>query len=514
MALRVKLFVLVSLFLAACSSTPQQTPVNEPLETVPVPTFSLQSLALPDWSVSDNVDVEVIGIGLSNRYGRGTSLTETITIADPDNVTALYAQVVFKYGDRYVAPNDVTVSSANESQSFSGGGLSLSLPTDANGVALDNVGQMYEGIFAPASSLTVTIDGIGSTNLLTPRAFIVYVLRPAQGPGSELSVGSVPNFYLYGQQGYVSASQTVSVPASESARDVAVTFAISELGAVRDTAGTPDTRNVELYVEAGGVTNSGVFEFPNQGDELLLATLTLAGVPAGTTDVTATVVSQPLSALPFGSSIWDAGDSVYWNGLDVNVVLDAAPEPEDEPGIEGCTPGYWKNHAGARRNQPNSWQPTGYAPSDALNSVWSQTNLYGFGSHSLLQGLNFGGGGGTQGAAQILLRAAVAGLLNASHPDVDYAGLSESALISAVADALASQDRATMLTLAGRIDTDNNAGCPLGRGSDSDAGDDSEDVVSNDSENNSQGHQGGRPNRSDDHPSNNGRGNGNGNGRR
>lgn len=461
MALRVKLFVLMSLFLAACSSTPQQTPVSEPLETVPVPTFSLQSLALPDWVASDNVDVEVIGIGLGSRYGARGNLTETITIPDPTNVTALYAQVVFKYGGSYIAPNDVTVSSSSESQSFSGGGLSLSLPTDANGVALDNVGHMYEGIFAPSSSLTVDIDGIGNTNLLTPRAFIVYVLRPAQGPGSELSVGSVPNFYLYGQQGYVSATQNVSVPASESARDVDVTFAISELGAVRDTSGTPDTRNVELYVEAGGVTSSGTFQFPDNGDELLLATLTLAGVPAGTTDVTATVVSQPLSALPFGSSVWDAGDSVYWNGLDVNVVLDAEPEPEPEPGIDGCTPGYWKNHTGDKGRRQNSWLPTGYLPADSVNSVWSDADLYGLGDESLLDTLGGGGGRGNLGAAKILLRAAVAGLLNASHPDVDYAGLSESTLISTVADALASEDRNTMISLAGSIDTANNAGCPI-----------------------------------------------------
>jgi len=223
------------------------------------------------------------------------------------------------------------VTSDSETKSFTGGGLSLSLPTDSAGVALNNVGHMYEAVFEPSSSLTVDIENIGNTNLLTPRAFIVYVLRPAQGAGSELSVGAIPNFYVYGEQGYVSATQSVTVPASDSTRDVDVTFAISALSAVRDTAGTPDTRSVELSAEAGGVTTSGVFQFPDRGDELLLATLTLPSVPAGTTDVTATVVSQPLSALPWGSSIWDAGDSVYWNGLDVSVVLDPEPEPEPEP---------------------------------------------------------------------------------------------------------------------------------------------------------------------------------------
>jgi hypothetical protein len=90
----------------------------------------------------------------------------------------------------------------------------------------------------------------------------------------------------------------------------------------------------------------------------------------------------------------------------------------------------------------------------------------------LLNALGGGGGRDNTGAAKILLRAAVAGLLNASHPDVDYAGLSASALISAVANALASEDRATMISLAGSIDTDNNAGCSLGRGDDDDKDDD------------------------------------------
>ncbi|MEM6429193.1 MAG: hypothetical protein AAF708_08135 [Deinococcota bacterium] len=324
MALRMKLFVLVSLLLAACSSTPQRSPVSEPLETIPIPTFELQSLTLPDWTASDNYDVEVIGVGLGDRFGsRNGDLTETLTIPDPNNVTSLYVQVVLKHGDAYIAPDDVTVTSDSESKSFTGGGLSLSLPTDENGVALGNVAHMYEAIFAPSSSLTVDIENTGNTNLLTPRAFIVYVVRPAQGVGNPLSVGAIPNFYLYGQQGYVSATQTVNIPIGASARDVDVTFAISELVAVRDTAGTPDTRNVELLVEAGGVTNSGVFQFPNSGDELLLATLTLENVPAGTKDVTATVISQPV---PPGGNIFDFGDSVYWNGLDVSVIFDP-PEP-------------------------------------------------------------------------------------------------------------------------------------------------------------------------------------------
>jgi len=119
--------------------------------------------------------------------------------------------------------------------------------------------------------------------------------------------------------------------------------------------------------------------------------------------------------------------------------------PPPPPGLEGCTPGYWKNH-------PGSWAATGYSSSQTLISVFGANALPG----TLLQGLNFGGGSGVTGAKQILLRAAVAALLNNAHPGVDYPG----DVVGAVMVALGS-DRAAMLALAAEIDADNNLGCPL-----------------------------------------------------
>jgi hypothetical protein len=79
---------------------------------------------------------------------------------------------------------------------------------------------------------------------------------------------------------------------------------------------------------------------------------------------------------------------------------------------------------------------------------------------TLLQGLQFGGGPGIEGAQQILLRAAVAALLNAASGGVTYP-LSVADVISQVNAALASGNRQIMLALAGRLDTLNNLGCPL-----------------------------------------------------
>lgn len=123
-------------------------------------------------------------------------------------------------------------------------------------------------------------------------------------------------------------------------------------------------------------------------------------------------------------------------------------------GEDGCTPGYWKNHT-------QSWAGTGLTPGQTAGSVFSGASAFPeLASATLLQTLQGGGGSGTVGAARILLRAAVAALLNAGHADVDYPRTSAS-IIADVNAALASNSRATMLALAGELDEDNNLGCPL-----------------------------------------------------
>ncbi len=84
----------------------------------------------------------------------------------------------------------------------------------------------------------------------------------------------------------------------------------------------------------------------------------------------------------------------------------------------------------------------------------------GLDSTRLLAALDGGGGSGVEGASRILLRAAVAALLNSADPDVDYPR-STNDVIWAVNAALASGDRAAILGLASALDAENNLGCPL-----------------------------------------------------
>ncbi|MHB1483330.1 MAG: DUF7507 domain-containing protein [Saccharofermentanales bacterium] len=116
---------------------------------------------------------------------------------------------------------------------------------------------------------------------------------------------------------------------------------------------------------------------------------------------------------------------------------------------EGLTPGFWKNH-------PDLW--VDYDPEDLVGDVFDiPAALNELADDTLMEALNYKGGSGAIGAARNLLRQAVAALLNASHPDVDYA-MTEAEIIDAVNDALASLDRDIMNMLKDQLDMYNNAG--------------------------------------------------------
>jgi hypothetical protein len=123
------------------------------------------------------------------------------------------------------------------------------------------------------------------------------------------------------------------------------------------------------------------------------------------------------------------------------------------PGQEGCTPGFWK-----QPQHLDAW--VGFSPSQTLESVFDVPDAFGLDDVTLLAALDFEGGSTTADAAEVLLRQAVAALLNAASPDVDYP-LTVAEIIAQVNAALASGDRDTILALAEELDTFNNLFCPL-----------------------------------------------------
>lgn len=97
---------------------------------------------------------------------------------------------------------------------------------------------------------------------------------------------------------------------------------------------------------------------------------------------------------------------------------------EIQRGDEGCTPGFWKNR-GYRLGWPS------YSPADDYATTFGVASSF---TATLLEALNQGGGG-----EYALGRHAVAALLNAASPDVDYF-YTEAEVIAAVQNAYATGD--------------------------------------------------------------------------
>jgi hypothetical protein len=115
------------------------------------------------------------------------------------------------------------------------------------------------------------------------------------------------------------------------------------------------------------------------------------------------------------------------------------------PGGEGCTPGFWK-----QTQHFDSW--VGFSPNQTLESVFDVPDALGLDNVTLAQALALNGGG-----VNALLRHAVAALLNASNPDVDF-DLTAAQVISATNAALASGNYEAQKNIFERL---NQQGCPL-----------------------------------------------------
>lgn len=126
----------------------------------------------------------------------------------------------------------------------------------------------------------------------------------------------------------------------------------------------------------------------------------VVNVPGGVGSTTVQLFSEPVNQNP---------DTLLWEVAALRVPMEAAPPPD-----MGCGPGHWKNHTDA-------WSASGFSPSQTVGSVFSGASAYpSLASQTLLQALQGGGGNGAIGGARILLRAAVAAVINGSHPDVSY----------------------------------------------------------------------------------------------
>lgn len=232
---------------------------------------------------------------------------------------------------------------------------------------------------------------------------------------------------------------------------------VPSIGIVKSTNGSDANDPPGPYVVIGATVN-WTYLVANTGN------ITLSGIVV--TDDRGVAVTCPQTALAPGESMTCTAGGTAIAGQYTNIGTATGTPAGGLPNVSAsdpsnyfgrpaaaCTPGYWKN-------KTRSWAPTGYSPTQTVGSVFTATSFPSLGSSTLLQGLSFKGGTGLDGAAQILLRASIAALLNAAGPATTYP-LTPAEVVSRVNAALASGNRQTMLDLGTLLDGYNNGSCPL-----------------------------------------------------
>jgi hypothetical protein len=118
---------------------------------------------------------------------------------------------------------------------------------------------------------------------------------------------------------------------------------------------------------------------------------------------------------------------------------------------EGKTIGYWKNHT-------DKW--VGYSTDQTLEEVFDLPEKYEHLDATLLEALSFKKGKDLDGAVRLLLKQAVAALLNIGHPDIRYQiGIDDLLyFVNRVLTRFDGMNRGYILSLQFSLDKWNNAG--------------------------------------------------------
>lgn len=398
--------------------------------------------------------VVAAGVGMSGFDNAPNSFDVTVPAGATVQQVLLYWGGHFTDGDFVGAPdNQISIDgNAVVGAQIGGPAFFFTLPGPNSEYFTTYRADITSLNLVSPGTTTLTVSDMAFSSVLGTAAndgagVLVLYTDPADPPGSTVEVRDGTDLAYSG----FPAPRDTTVPQT-------FTFAASPVDRVANLASFAGSvsnfdpqygfrpNRLSVTFDLGG-TGDVVIDNPYQSDEGQEwdASNVPVTIPAGATQMTV----QALSGGPGPAGSTDA--SFSWNAAAVSIP--ATPPPPPPPGGEGCTPGYWKNHLGA-------WAPTGYAPGQALSSVFSAAGLGSLGSKTLLQALGFGGGPTVTAKKKILLRAAVASLLSAAHPDVSF-GASPATVISAVNAALESNSAATILGLADDLDRRNNAGCPL-----------------------------------------------------
>jgi hypothetical protein len=223
---------------------------------------------------------------------------------------------------------------------------------------------------------------------------------------------------------------------------------------VGTSAGSTPVAGEVIICKVGNV--SGTFTVETTAGGSVVSPVTIApgqcedvGEAASTTGATFTVTEtsaglQSVTRNPVVAGGFANGGSVFINSIH-GVVLTFTNNVVTNTGIQGCSPGYWK-----QSHHFDSW-PAAFKPTDSFNATFGIGTDWFPNSFTLVNALANGGGG-----ANALGRQAVAALLSAAK---GFYPFTTSEVIAKIQAAYA--DGSLINLTEQLLDLDNNLGCPL-----------------------------------------------------
>jgi len=171
-------------------------------------------------------------------------------------------------------------------------------------------------------------------------------------------------------------------------------------------------------------------------------------------------VNLPITVNANGTLRSFAGDPSFQFNTDPGTPPPPPPPPgPDTTPTDGCSAGFWKTHTGLEPGQENAWAGAGFNPATStLAEAGFITNKIP-GTTKMLEALSLPGNASLKGVEATLLREAVAALLNAKR--LSNYPMTAGDVVSQVNAAIASRNRAQMISLSWTLDYNSDESCPL-----------------------------------------------------
>jgi hypothetical protein len=385
----------------------------------------------------------------------GQSHTFTATVMEDDGLPATMNGVTIGDGVNGptavpdLTPVTITLTASNGATPTPAGPFS---GTTTGGIVTATFSSATAGQVLGNATATVVVDG----QTLTPTTV---GQTGANGPADKVYVDADINLSPLTATNPVTVAHTITITVEENAGNntwasytgpVTVSLTNDATSTATFYVGGVNTGLTTETITVTGGTGTAVIDSPTAGTVTINASVTLTITPAVTPPSGGALNTVTLTR----ASGDGKGETNHFDGPHVVKIYVPPVNP-----FTGLTPGFWKQtqHFGA-------WAPSGYIPSGSsatkLGQVFNTADLTALGGSTLanttlLQALSFSGGPTVLDAAHVLLRQAVAAVLDSYSP-LDNYSLTATQVINMTNTALASGNRGTILALESLFDSLNN----------------------------------------------------------